>query len=209
MTEFFLTYLSKALNAYLNLDSESVTRFKKLNGKIVTINLLPFNWTFQCHFTEEGVVLQRDELLAADTKISGTPLQFLAISFTKNNRHQFFAKDAAIEGDALIGQQVAELFDQLEIDWEEHLSKFLGDIPAYHTNRVFSKMHKWLRKTEKSFALNIDEFCHEELKWYPPKEALQDFFIEVDTLRADVDRVEIKMQHLEERLLHDGIGVNK
>ncbi len=115
---------------------------------------------------------------------------------TKDNRHRFFAEDLIIEGNAEIGQQVIELFDELQIDWEDHLSHFVGDIPAYHAGRILSGMSKWLLGTEQTLAQNIKEYLHEEAEYVPTREALQDFFSEIDTLRMDVDRIEARINHL-------------
>ena len=48
-----------------------------------------------------------------------------------------------------------------------------------------------------------DEFVHEEMKWLPAREALQDFFNDIDTLRMDVDRIEAKIQHLNVKLIEN------
>ncbi len=191
-----LPSLTKAINAYLRLDPESNGRLLKLKGKAITIELLPFHFVFQCVFHEDHVELQQDELLHTDTKIRGTPLHMLGVMLIKDNRQRFFAEDLVIEGNAEFGQQVVELFDELQIDWEEYLSRFLGDVPAYHVGRFLRGINGWLRDTEKAFAQNVNEYMHEEALFLPAREALQDFFAEIDTLRMDVDRVEAKINHL-------------
>jgi len=196
MKKMLLPSLTKAINRYLSLDPESKRRLSKLKGKAITIEFLPFHFTFQCLFHEDHVELQKDELLHTDTKIRGTPLQMLGVMLTKDNRQRFFAEDLVIEGNAEFGQQVIELFDELHIDWEEHLSRFTGDIPAYQVGRLLRGMNHWLSETEKSFAQNVNEYIHEEADYLPAREALQDFFAEIDTLRMDVDRTEAKINHL-------------
>jgi len=191
-----LVSLTKAINAYLQLDPESKQRLKKLQGKAITIEFLPFHFIFQCVFNENSVTLKTDELLPTGTKICGTPLQMVGVMLTKDNRHHFFAEDLIIEGNAEIGQQVIELFDELQIDWEEHLSRLVGDVPAYHIGRALQGMNEWLRYTEKTITQNVNEYIHEESQFLPVREALQDFFSDIDTLRMDVDRIEIRLSRL-------------
>lgn len=205
MKKLFLPSLAKAINACLALDPESKQRLHKLLGKAITIELLPFHFIFQCVFTEHGVNIQRDEMLQTETSIRGTPMQMLGVMLTKENRHRFFAEDLIIEGNAELGQQVVELFDELQIDWEEYLSHFVGDVPAYHTGRFIRSMGDWLRKADKTFSQNVNEYIHEEAACLPPREALNDFFSEIDTLRMDVDRVEARIKNLKAHLIEDEV----
>lgn len=196
MNHILLASLNKAINAYLDLDPESSQRIRKLQGKAITIEFLPFNFIFQCAFDEKGMHLQSHNNLETDTTLRGTPIQMLGMVLTKDNRHRFFAEDLRIEGDAEFGQRVVELFDHLRIDWEEYMSHFIGDVPAYHVNHFLKNVSAWLNTTQKSVVGNINEYIHEEASWLPAREALNDFFIEIDNLRMDTDRMEAKLKNL-------------
>lgn len=203
MQKLFLTTLTKAINSYLHLDPESEKRLKKLRDKIVTIELLPFHFVFQCHFTEEGVAIRSDETLAADTTIRGTPMQMMGVMLNKDNRQKFFAEDVMMEGNAELGQQVIQLFDELHIDWEEHLSKLVGDVPAYHAGKLLKSMTHWFKNAEKNFTQDVDEYMHEEAQCFPTKEAVDDFFNEIDVLRMDVDRLDARLHSLKKFVTDD------
>lgn len=194
MNNFFLTALTKAMNKYIELDPDSIKRLKHLQGKTIQILLLPVHLRFQCLFQADGIVITNDNI-TADTTISGTPLQMLGVLLSKH-RQQFFADDLTIEGDVELGQQVVELFDQLQIDWEEVVAKKIGDVPSVHLSRLVKTAKTWFSDTEKSMSQNINEFVHEEAAWFPAKEALQDLFHDIDLLRMDVDRMESKIKYL-------------
>jgi ubiquinone biosynthesis protein UbiJ len=193
-----LSSLNKTMNSLLNLDAESKQRMKKLHGKTIGIELLPFSFEFQCSFDENGVNLFSDELAFTDTVIRGTPLNMLGVMLSKENRQKFFAEDLIIEGNAEFGQEVVDLFDHLQIDWEEYLSKITGDVPAYHTFRLLRKFNRFMQDASGSMRSNINEYIHEEAKWLPIREALNDFFHEIDTTRMDVDRMQERIAHLED-----------
>lgn len=196
MKTLFLNSISKAINAYLQLDSESARRLKKLQDKVITIELLPMKFCFQCEFTHQKMHIHAGETKPAETKITGTPLQMLGVALAKNNRHQFFADDMVIEGNAELAQQVTDLFDQIDIDWEEYLSQFVGDVPAHQFSRLLRSVKSWLSGTEKSMSANINEYLHEETQCFPPVEALQDFYNDIDALRMDTDRIEARINLL-------------
>lgn len=193
MKKIFLPALTRALNHYLKLDVDSASRLALLEGKAITIEILPFHFTFQCVFTQQQVKIKTDDLQPADTHLSGTPLPMLSVMASKNHRQRFFADDIRIEGNAEVGQLVMALFDDLHIDWEDQLSHYLGDVSAYQVGRLLRGIGKWLQDTEKCVTQDVNEFIHEEALWFPTRVALDDFFHDVDTLREEVDRIEAKI----------------
>jgi len=200
MKKNFLALLSKTINTYLSLDPESAKRLQDLQGKSIAIELKPFNFIFHCIFTTHGISLQDEADIIPEATLRGTPLQLAGAMLAKNNRHGFFADDLTIEGNAEIGLQVVELFDSLQIDWEEYLAQLVGDTPAYHVSRFLQGMGKWFKQSEQSLTENISEYLHEESKWLPSREALQDFFNDIDTIRMDIDRAEAKIAQLKNHL---------
>ena len=196
INSLFLPAFEKAINAYLRLDTESARRLKRLNGKTVTIELLPFHFIFQLEVSAAKIQCHLGERLPANTKIIGTPLRLLSVMTTKHNRQAFFADDLKMEGDAEFGRHVIELFDDLEVDWEEHCAKVIGDVPAHHLGRALISAKHWLRKTGDSFSRDISEYLHEETHIFPPPEALNDFYNDIDQLRMDVDRMEARLRRI-------------
>jgi len=193
--KLLFSYISRALNRYLHLDPESRQRLARLEGKVVTIELLPLHLTFQLHFNAEGVTLSETSAETPDTLIRGTPLQMMSMMIAKD-RQRFFADDVLIEGSAELGQQVIELFDAMQIDWEEYLAKIAGDMPAHHTGKLVRNVRSWLKQVSDNLHQNINEYLHEEKPWFPSREALNDFFDDIDQLRMDIDRLDVKVQLL-------------
>lgn len=203
MNHILLPYLSKACNAYLRLDPESDQRLNALKGNVVTIELLPFHFIFQCEFTAAGIHLEAGETSPAMTKIKGTPLQMMGAMLAKEQRQRFFADDLVIEGNADIGLQLIDLFDAMQIDWEEYLSQVTGDTPAHHIGRAIRGFKKWLDDASLSLTDNVSDYLQEEKQWLPSREALQDFFEDIDTARMDTDRLEARINRLTSHFAKD------
>lgn len=193
--------LETALNRYLTLDPESEKRLHQLNGKIVTIELLGMNKTFQLIFANEKIHLQHDNFLIPDTNIKGTPLTLLHMSLTRGDRKHFFVGDVTIEGNLDLGQQVIDLFDHLEIDWEEYASRWIGDVPSHQFGRIIRNVKNFTKRAQNVLLKNVNEYVHEETDLFPPHEALQDFFLEVDELRMDVDRIAVRVEQIKRSML--------
>lgn len=192
MNKFILPFLSKTINRFLQLDPESANRLEKLADKAVKVELAPFDVTFICRFTKEGAILTADDLTETQTTIRGTPSALFNVVIDKTNRQRFFKEDVLITGDAELGQDVMQLFDSLEIDWEDYLANFIGDSPASLTGMVFRGMKKWIKQTDKNMSDNVNEYLHEEANWLPARAALNDLFQEIDETRLDADRLEAR-----------------
>lgn len=205
MKKLFFEQLAKSINAYLYLDPQTESRIKKLNGKIITIELLPLHFIFQCCFDLTGVTLSDGERLPATSHLRGTPLQFAHVMINKKNRQSFFAEDVLLTGDAEVGQLVIELFDELNIDWEDVLSRITGDVPAYYAGRFIKDARAWFKESIENFQEDVSSYIHDEKNWLPTHEALQDFFAEIDTLRMDVDRIHQQIQLLREKYLQKNL----
>ncbi|MBV8801595.1 MAG: SCP2 sterol-binding domain-containing protein, partial [Gammaproteobacteria bacterium] len=136
MRAFFEKKIQLLLNRFLALDPESSTRLRALENHSITIELKGIDWIFQLLFANGKILVQTENLTKSDTVIKGTPLSLLSMALTTNARQTFFSDDVSIEGNIEIGQQVIELFDALEWDCEEDLSRLTGDIPAHQIGRA-------------------------------------------------------------------------
>lgn len=201
MKRAFTSTLNTTLNAMLQLDADSAKRLHKLQGVIVAIEILPFHFMLQMLINDDALHVQEEAILQPDVIIRGTPLQMTALALNQHQKQKFFAEDITIEGNAELAQDVLHLFNHLHIDWEELLSNVMGDAPAYHAGQFARRAHKWLRDVEQSFTQNVSDYVHEETQWFPTREALQDFFNDIDTLRLDVDRVEARIKALKEHAI--------
>jgi ubiquinone biosynthesis protein UbiJ len=197
-TQWIADLFQKAINNYLLLDPASSQRLKALENKIVKINLLGVDAQFLLLFASQGIrfELPTQPEKKFDTVISGTPLRLLQMSLSRENRQQFFADDVSIQGNLELGQRVTDLFDQMDIDWEEIMSHVMGDVAAHHVGNIARDFKNWIKQTHATLRQDVIEYSQEEINLFPPAEALHDFFHDVDELRMDADRLEARVIRL-------------
>ncbi|MDA7747366.1 hypothetical protein N8878_08570, partial [Psychromonas sp.] len=106
-----------------------------------------------------------------------------------------------VEGDIQLVQQFAKLLTNMEIDWEEHLSKKVGDVIAhklcYHAKKIQQGISSQLKKVEKQSALYITE----ELKLAPGGLEVAYFCEQVKTLQHQTDMLQQKLDKLLKKTL--------
>ncbi len=190
-----LTPVEKILNHYLKLDPETEQRLLPIAGKVVAINFNYFDCTLYFLFERDGVRLLDRYVGPTQVTLSGTPLDFLRFSLTGNSQ-ALFAGDITVSGDMDVAQQFKEVFAHLDIDWEEQLSKVTGDVMAHQIGNFFRALCDWAKRSTETLRQDVSEYVQEEVRLFPPRTELQDFFKDVDSLRDDVERIEFRIKKI-------------
>ena len=169
-------WFERALNRYLTLDPASKERMLHLQDKIILIELRGTPFCFRITFADGKAHVSRDQLINADITIKGTPLSLLNAGLLPEQRSRFFAEDVMVEGNMELAQNVLAIFDELEIDWEEILSHWIGDPAAYKAGSLIRDVKQFAKRFHRTMTANVNEYIHEEINFFPSKEALSDFF---------------------------------
>ena len=90
------------------------------------------------------------------------------------------------------------IFVHLDIDWEEQLSKFVGDGAAGHISKMTKGLQDWVKDSRQNLQNNTTEFLQQETSQLPPRTAVEDFLRDVDHIRNDVERAAVRIKKLEQ-----------
>lgn len=192
--------LQAALNRALRLDPATLERLAALAGKAIEIRLRPFDLNFFLLPGPAGIELAAQIERAPDTVFTGTPLGLLRGALQRGERRELFGDDLHIEGDTDTGRRLKAILDGIDIDWEEQLSRLLGDVAAHQLGNLARGLGRWTRETGASLTDDLDEFLHEEARLMPPRAEVEAFLAAVDVLRTDADRLEQRVLRLQRRL---------
>jgi len=110
-----------------------------LNGKTLYFSLedLPLDVNFVC--TNDRIFVTTDTSIGADVDIKLKSSVFLAL-FQGENLTELLRQDKiVIHGDVKTAQLLVDLLQQLDIDLEEALSKYTGDIIAHQVGKMAKK----------------------------------------------------------------------
>ncbi|GAC32966.1 ubiquinone biosynthesis accessory factor UbiJ [Paraglaciecola polaris] len=192
-----------ALNQLLQLDPDCQGRLKKLSGKQlqVSVNELPWSLLFTFSGQIDVSALERNEEQAAmessaDCHITlglGT-LSDLKDSSKISQLIQQGKLDLA--GDINVAQGFSNLMKELDIDWEEQLSKYTGDVVAHQTfssvKSFFTSAQQEIDKLAAQFSTHLTQ---PEAVAVKPVE-VDDFCEQVNVLRSASDRLEARIDQL-------------
>ena len=187
-------------------DEGSRERLQALNGKVVAIDLQGPGNHFYLLFNDATIHVQSSLQGEADATISGSPLSLLRMKLTGSQQKMLFSGDVIITGDMELGRQVNALLDEMDIDWEEHLSHIVGDVLAHELGSRTREFGSWLRQAMDTVTQNGNEYLHEELRLLISRVELDPFLLEIDILRNDAARLEKRIERLENQLSEKNRG---
>ena len=192
-----ISTLEAALNQYLALDEDVSLFLAPIDQKIIAIHILPFNETIYLCPTEDNIQILEHYIAEPDARITGTLSALGLMSLSATPMRSIFSGEIKIEGDTQTAHQFQQLFKKLEIDLEEKLSYFTGDIIAHQMGNLFRSGQRWTEESIDTFKLNSKEFLQEETRNLPAEVEADIFYRKVDTLRSDFDRLLARIDRLQ------------
>jgi len=191
-----ISILEAAINHYLSLDEDAPCFLEPLAGKIIALHIQTFDTTLFLCPTRQYIQLLENYQGSVDTTISGTVSTLGLMSLSSKPMRSVFSGEITIEGDTNTGKKFQELFEKLDIDLEEQLSRYTGDIVAHQISRGLRTSQKWGAEAMTNLKLNTQEYLQDESRDLPAPAEMDIFFRQVDTVRADYDRLQSRVERL-------------
>lgn len=156
--------IETALNKLLMLDNSSQQRMSLLIGHTVGVKITELKQPLFFNFNTQHVeVLGQYE---GEIAVQLT-LDFNALMILKNNGdiNELIKSDQLIiNGDIKILQSFADLLTKLDIDWEELLSNYTGDVLAFKIGQGLNKLKKNISHQTQKTQMNAKAYITEEAR---------------------------------------------
>lgn len=186
-------YWVAAFDRILRLDPETPTRLQPLVSKILAVELESQPAPLRIVFTGAGVE-PAPANSEADVTVRATPAALVSLALSRGREG---TGEVTFRGDMAVAQAVRRLAANLEIDWEEQLSRYTGDIVAFRLGRLARTGWQWLTDTHLTLQRNVAEYLTEEQRTLTAEAETSAFRAEVVRLRQDTDRLAARIARLE------------
>ncbi|HXQ63387.1 MAG TPA: SCP2 sterol-binding domain-containing protein [Steroidobacteraceae bacterium] len=133
----------------------------------------------------------------ADATVSGTPLALVAL--LAGGQGGARATGVTIAGEAEVAQAFEALLKHARPDLEEELARLVGDAPAHYAARAARAALGWAGRARDTFARSLGEYLTEESRDLVPRAELDVLLGDIDRIREDLDRAEVRLGLLERR----------
>jgi ubiquinone biosynthesis protein UbiJ len=185
--------IAEALNHLLRQNPWAADQLRPYAGRTVQLSLSPVSAMLT--LVDNGEFVPAMDGAIADASIALTPisaLHFLA-------KRELPRSDLALDGDTELATAVGKVLQRLEWEYEEDLSRLVGDIPAHEIVALGRKMMAEGRRQFWSLAGMFAEYWLEEQPLIAKRRHLEHFAREVDRLRDDSERLAKRLKKLEEK----------
>lgn len=200
MTSFSL--LENAFNRYLALDPEAPEKLCALDGQVICIDIRGSGKRIYLSITGNRVIFLDAYDDEPDATIIGSPAALIKLGARRDTAPLFFSGEVEIRGNTRLGRQFKSLLADMDIDWEEHLSRLVGDIAAHRISNAFHTLRSWGRSAAGNFADDVGEYLQEESRDVVSEAEMAFFCQQVDELRDGADRIKARIDRLSESNKH-------
>ena len=198
-TEIILTLteaLETSINQLLKQDPATLDKFAALQGKVIAFELTDLELTLYLFPHTEGIQVKYLYQGKADTTLQGGALAFINMSFG-DATESFFSGNVRIKGDIELGQHFKRILDKLDLDWEEWLSTYTGDLVAFKAGSLIRSFNSWGKDALNTLELDAREYIQDEGQLTPHSAELEDFAKSISQLRDDTARLDARLSRLQ------------
>ena len=193
LVELFAPTIETVINRVVSLDPEAKQRLAKLDKKIIAFHFTDIQQKLYFEIDEAYIVLKADTDKPSQAELSGNFLSFFNLALNDDS-DPIFKGDVRFHGEIGTAQAFQKFFSQLDIDWEEHLSQYIGDIAANQILKKGQALHQWLKSTTQTAQQNLSEYLRFELKTTPASIELENLYNDIADLKSDVDRFSLRVE---------------
>jgi len=187
--------LAAILNRNVAQSSRARTAAERLEGRVLSLALEGTPLTLFFRVAEARISIDTRHEGLADASLSGTPLSLLSM-VGPGAEERLRGSGIRIAGDAEVAQRFRELLQYAQPDFEEELSRVIGDVAARQVANIARGFFAWGRKAADSLSMNVAEYLQEEGRDVPTRVELDEFLEAVDQLRDATDRLEARLESL-------------
>lgn len=186
-------------NRLLGMDPQVLQYCSELQGNIIAIHFTELDKTLYCHPGSWGIRISLQQPgKDVDATIKGRLIGLVNLSLQQEKMSTSMQERIEIIGNPSVAQKFQKVLTELDIDWEEALSKYTGDVLAFRIAQGIRKTHLTMKNIVSSLSDSSREYLQEESRQIPTLPEFEQFQQSVTDTRHDVDRLEARISQLEQ-----------
>lgn len=156
--------LEAALNRLLSFEPQLDAELHTNKHKVLCVELRDWQQSIALTYTGKQFMLFNQYTDPADCKISANVDTLMQLSNPSVLTHLIRQDKLDLDGDLQLAQSYSNAFSNLDINWAEHLSRYLGDAPAQQIANCFQNAKVHHVSVSKTLQNTLSQLCQDELK---------------------------------------------
>jgi ubiquinone biosynthesis protein UbiJ len=193
-----LEQIAAVLNRNVAMSTHAQELAARLEGRSLALHVAGLPLKVRASVGSGQVALTTDTGAPADATVSGTPITLLALLGADAGK-RLRSTPVTIVGDAEVAECFQELMRAARPEFEEELSRHIGDVAAHQVGNFVRGAADWAGKAASTFAANVGEYLQEEGRDLITRTEMDEFLHDVDELREAADRLGARVSRLARR----------
>ncbi|MBV4539182.1 ubiquinone biosynthesis accessory factor UbiJ [Pseudomonas urmiensis] len=191
-----LASVEHGLNRILRMDSTALPRLAALEGKVIAVDCVQPALQLYILPDEDGLMLAAHWEGEADCTLRAPAGSLVQLALAKDKSAVLHSPQVQLHGDSAVLLDLVAVLQDLELDWEYELSRWLGPVPTAMLAGHVRLRARWTRQGLARFSQNLSEYLAEESRTLVGRREAEAAFSELDTVKIDIERLEARIRRL-------------
>ncbi|MFK4025019.1 ubiquinone biosynthesis accessory factor UbiJ [Stutzerimonas balearica] len=200
LRQALLASAEQGLNRVLRLDPTALPRLARLAGRIIEIDCSAPAMQLFVLVEEDGLRLASSWAADADCRLRAPASSLVRLLVSRQKTAVLHEPQVSIDGDSSVLMSLAEVLQDLELDWEYEASRWLGPVGAQLLGTGVRTPTRWLRESGDSLRQDLADYLTEESRALVGQQEAEARFNEIDELKLALDRLEARIERLAHNL---------
>lgn len=187
------------LNRVLAMDSTALPRLARLSGKVIAVECAAPNLQLFILPGAEGLQLAPQWEGTVDCRLRAPASSLLRLAISTEKTRILHSPEVSLEGDSAALLELAGILQDLELDWEYELARWLGPLGSQLLGSHLRSRVNWSGQALDSLRLNLADYLSEESRSLVGQREADARFAELDRLKLALDRLDARIERIAQR----------
>ncbi|WP_434678440.1 SCP2 sterol-binding domain-containing protein [Pseudomonas sp. R1-18] len=184
------------INRVLRMDSTAIPRLAALSGRVIAVDCRDPALRLFIIPSDEGLMLASEWAAEADCTLRAPAASLLRLALSRDKTAVLHGPDVELDGDSGLLLELAGVLQDLELDWEYEVSRWLGPVGSQLVGGHLRSQARWSRDNFASISRNLADYLAEETRTVVGKHEAEARFAELDQIKLDLERLEARVARL-------------
>jgi ubiquinone biosynthesis protein UbiJ len=189
------------VNRVLAMDSTALPRLARLSGRVIAIDCRAPALGLFILADGQGLRLAAQWAGEVDCRLRAPAASLLRLATSADKSALLHSPEVELDGDSAALLELAGILQDLELDWEYELSRWLGPVGSQLLGGHLRSRANWANQTLDSLRLNLADYLSEESRNLVGRREADARFAELDRLKLALERIDARFERIAQR--HD------
>lgn len=191
-----LASVEAGLNRVLRLDGTALPRLQALSGKVIAVQCQSPTLELFILPSGDGLRLAAQWHAPADCTLTAPAASLARLALSRDKTAVLHRPDVSLDGDSAALLQLAEILQDLELDWEYEVSRWLGPVATTLLASHLRSRVSLATNGAASLRQDLADYLAEESRTLVGQREADVRFAELDRLKLALDRLEARIERL-------------